>query len=266
MSAEHPLWFYWGHRHMTFLRYMTLRSACSIHGDVRLVMRDEEISPSVPWAEDQDFRHSDRLAKDWFPAVMELPLKHVRLEEVAPAIADLRTDDVHTSDLLSWWLMSSQGGTVCDMDIVFLKALPPIVEDVEIVAHPERPGLAPYVPIAYMQGRPNAKWQETYQRAMERHNPMVYQSCGGECLRPWPEGRLSWFIVYPWFGCTFRSILNYCLHAPHWPAIPDDCIGIHWYGGGMQERNQAIQGPGDLTSGALSWAVREVLKKEVIVP
>lgn len=266
MSSPHPLWFFWGQRHMTFLRYMTLRSACTVHPDVRLVLRDEEIVPTVTWAEDQDFRHTDRTARNWFPEAMNLPLTIVPLEEVAPGIAALRTDDVHTSDLLAWWLMATQGGTVCDMDIVFLKPLPPILNDVEIVLHPSRPGLVPYVPIAYMQGRPNEKWSETYQKAMERHNPSVYQSCGGECLRPWPEGTLSWFVVYPWFGSTFRSILNYCLHAPHWPGLPPECVGIHWYGGGMQTENQAIQSVDDLTTGALAWAVREVLSREVIAP
>jgi len=264
MASEHPLWFFWGQKHMTFLRYMTLRSACAVHSDVRLVTREEEVRPNLPWAEVQDFMVGRDNVRNWYREAMALPITRVPLGYIAPEIAALHADDVHTSDLLSWWLLATQGGTVCDMDIVFLKPLPLIVRDVEIVAHPNRPGLVPYVPIAYVQGRPAPKWRETYLKAMAAFDPKVYQSCGGENLRPWPDGRLDWFIIYPWFGSTFKHILNYCLLAPHWPPIPETCVGIHWYGGGMQAENQRIQSVEDLKAGALAWACREVLSREVI--
>lgn len=256
-TPEHPLWFFWGQKHMTFLRYMALRSACAIHADVRLILRDQELRPAVRWAEDQDFRHGDA-GRNWYEEAMRLPLRIVPLAEVAPDLAALRADDVHTSDLLSWWLMATQGGTVCDMDIVFLKPLPPILHEVEVVVHDGRKG---YVPIAYMQGRPNPKWTETYEKALAAYSPDVYQSCGGENLRPWPEPKLSPYVVYPWVGAVFLQILNYCFEAKHWPPLPDGCIGIHWYGGGTQQKNQRIQSVDDLTTGAVAWAVKEVLSR-----
>ena len=253
--GEWPLWFFWGQKDMTFLRYMTLFSACKIHPDVRLVVREEEIRPVVKWAEPQDFQHRPKV--DWMPKVCELPLSIVQLNDVAPEINALRADDVHTSDLLSWWLMATQGGTACDMDIVFLKPLPSIAQDVEIVRQ-----TIPfaYVPIAYMQGRPAEKWMETYRKALAAYNPEAYQSCGGENLKPWPEAALSQFIVYPWMGASFIQMLQYMFDAPHWPPLPDSTIGIHWYAGGLQARNQQITGPEDLKSGAMAWAVKEALR------
>lgn len=260
MSAEHPLWFYWGQKHMTFLRYMTLRSACAIHDDVRLVRPAEEINPTVNWAEDQDFRH-EGTTRNWIREALTLPLSVVPLDYIAPAIAALRADGVHTSDLLSWQLMATQGGTVCDMDIVFLKPLPPIRADVETPRYRYAGMREDYVPIAYLQGRPNEKWTDAYCRALAAYDPAVYQSCGTENLRPWPEPNLPACIVYPWVGGSYAQTLQYCFRSPSWPPIPDECIGIHWYAGGMQTENQRIQGPDDLREGAVAWAVKEVLNR-----
>jgi hypothetical protein len=243
---------------MTFLRYMTLESACRVHPDVRLVLRDPPVRPSVSWDEGQDFRLPHR-GKNWMPEAERLPLTRVPLEDVAPEIARLGADDVHTSDLLAWHLLATRGGTVCDMDIVFLAPPPPIRADVQITVHARR--RQAYVPIGFLQGRPCEKWAATFQKARANYNPDVYQSCGGENLRPYPPPLLSPFVVYPWGFFIRDEVLLHLFRSKRWPSFGPDCIGVHWYAGGAQAENQRIGGPADLGLGAVAWAVRSVLAK-----
>ena len=192
-----PLWFYWGEKTMSFLRYMTLRSACRIHDDVTLIIRNEPAEVSLKWIEKQDFMFKSD-TKNWYDDAVKLPLKIVYLDDIAPEIANLRADGVHTSDLLSWWILAQHGGTVCDMDIVFLKPLPKIQNNVEVVRYRYTCMNVDYFPIAYMQGHPDPKWKLSYDNAMRSYDPNVYQSCGAENLRPYPEPILPSNIVYPW--------------------------------------------------------------------
>jgi len=261
-----PLWFFWGQKRMSFLRYMTLRSACDVHADVRIIVRDEELRPAVKWVESQDFMNNDDGA-DWMAEAMKLPIRVHDLREIAPVLSDLRAPDVQTSDLLAWWILATIGGTVCDMDIVFLKPLPEIIENVEVARWERDVHRYDYLPIGYIQGRPHDKWRDAYAKALAAYDPNVYQSCGGENLKPWPEARLSPFVVYPWAGAVYRQILDYCFKTTHWPPLPVACVGVHWYGGAWQSENARINGPDDLEAGAVSWAIKTVLAgSEVVVP
>jgi hypothetical protein len=252
-----PLWFFWGQQNMTFMRYMTLRSACAVHADVRLVTRDS-VAVDVQWNESQDFQFVP-IGQNWFDEVRRLPVKIQHLKDLAPSIAAMNADDVHTSDLLAWHLLATEGGTVADMDIVFLSPLPRIAEPVQIAVHRVR---SPYVPVAFMQGKPHPFWSKTLSRALAAYVPAVYECCGARSIaKPWPDPCLSPSIVYPWVGSAWQQIFNYCFAAPHWPPIPAECIGIHWYGGANWEANRKITGPSDEIGGAAGWAVRKVLSR-----
>lgn len=271
-----PIWFFWSGDHLTFLRWMTLASACHYHDDVVLVRRmDNErdrlskLKAAEHWHEHQDFQRQAR-GKNWLE---HLPssVRTVALHEVAPEIAELAAPDVHTSDLLAWWILAEHGGTAADMDIVFIRPLPEITHPIQLVLCTGWP-LTDYMPIGFMQGQPSPFWRTMYQRARERYDPNVYQSCGGPCFPPWPEipepkRLLSEYVVYP-FALRAEWMLwhPWMFESETWPEIPEECVGIHWYGGKNQKFNWTVDEDGvETMPGAVPWAVRKVLA-ELKVP
>lgn len=253
------LWFYWGQKHMSFLRWMTLFSATQVHQRVTLILRRTPVRPKVRWGEQQDFQRRPS-GFNWMDNLSAVPITTAYLEDVAPEIAALEAPDVQTSDLLAWWILSEHGGTVADMDIVFLKGLPEIKFDIQVVrfeGYP-KPG---YVPVTFMQGRPCSTWRETYRRALAMYHPDNYESCGSGALMPRPMSRLSEHVVFPWAGRYAWSLWHKWLFGTDkWPKIPDESIGIHWYAGRNQNFNQSITGPTKLCAGAVGWAVKSALR------
>jgi hypothetical protein len=204
--TEHPLWLYWGGNHLTYLRWATIATAARFHDHVILVRRPERASVHVPavdaaqhWHEHQDFQRPLE-GKNW---IGEIPksVELVTLEEVAPQIAELEAPDVQTSDLLAWHLLATRGGTVADMDVVFIDRLPEVTHPIQMVVCTGWP-LAGYMPIGFLQGEPCDFWRAMYRRAREAYNPKVYQSCGAERFPPWaeipePKRLLPEHVVYP---------------------------------------------------------------------
>lgn len=250
-----PLWFFWGQPHMTFLRYLTLLTACQIHKNVVLVRRSEALKPAVQWRERQDFQEPPR-GKNYLEEALKLPLSVYELNELAPEIEALKGPDVQTSDLLAWWLLSRYGGSMADMDIVFLKPLPEIKNDIELVVFSGEPK-AGYAPVSFMQGRACPTWDRAYQTALRFYAPDEYESCGSICLPSGIKPRLSERIVFPWAGkYPWSKWHNWMFETNEFPTIPQDCCGIHWYAGHNQKYNQAIAGPEDLTKGAVAAAAK----------
>jgi hypothetical protein len=267
------LWFYWGGDHLTFLRWATLASACQMHPRVILVRRRHDpdqrraaLDAARTWHERQDFQEEAN-GRNW---MSDLPagIQVMWLDEVAPEIAAVQAPDVQTSDLLGWWLLANHGGTVADMDVVFIRSLPVVEADVQIVVCSGWPKVG-YMPIGFLQGRPCDYWRSMYRRARERYDPRIYESCGAGLFLPWdqiPESKrlLPESIVYPfalkaewgrWHAWMFQS--------PEWPDIPEECCGIHWYGGNNQRFNRAITADNiEDWDGAVPWAVRQMLAKK----
>lgn len=258
-KSSDTLWFYWGQEHMTFLRWMTLFSAARIHDNVVLILRRNPVQSKVNWKEQQDFQQKP-IGHNWIKNIGALSVKTIYLEETIPEIARLEAPDVQTSDLLAWWLLSEHGGTVADMDIVFLTELPQIEFDVQVAVFDGYPKSG-YMPVTFMQGRPCSIWREAYQRALRSYHPDKYKSCGSDVLIPRPISRLSQHVVFPWAGHASWSLWHkWLFEAETWPEIPDDCCGIHWYAGHNQRFNQAIKDPLHVTRGAVAWAVKQVLR------
>lgn len=261
-----PIWFYWGGKALSFLRWSTLVSVGLYHDDVRLVVRRGK-SPRAAskWSGiDQDFHHPNTTV-DYYDRLKDVPggVTVIEIDEIAPAIANLRAPDVHTSDLLSWHILSAYGGTVADMDIVFHGPVPEVERDVQVVCFTKFSQVG-YVPVGFMQGRPCDLWREMLGRAAAAYDPNFYESCGSTCIQPSVRGTLPETIVFPWAGrYAWDEWHEFMFGSPTWPTIPPEpeCCGIHWYGGHNQEWNRQIKCAADLPCGAIGAAVKETLKR-----
>jgi hypothetical protein len=256
-KAEFPLWLFWGQPTLTWMRYLTPVSACAVHGDVRLVIRSKPVRATPAWAEEQDFQMEPSGPNLW-PLVERLPLEVIELADVAPEIAAMEASDIHTADLLGWHLMAEHGGACADMDVIFFDALPPITNDVMIPIH-KIPGCKPYAPIGYIAGRPCETWKGIMARALERYHPNVYQSCGAECVDLHDAGLLPATIVYPFAHMRPKRLNQWMFDCTTFPPIPENCVGLHWYGGGHQAVNQKVTCFDDLPEGAVKHIAREVI-------
>jgi len=268
-KSSNTLWFFWGPNELSYLRYMTLLSASLIHDDITLVLRKHPVSLMTKFWERQECEifiaeRSTYLCLNQDKKKLPANIKIKYLEDVAPEIAALKAHDVHTSDLLSWYLLANYGGTVADMDIVFLKPLPEIKEDVQVVVFANQPKEG-YMPVTFMQGRPCLEWEDIYRRARDAYDPDIYECCGASVIETPPTGNLSEHVVFPWAGKhKIRHWHGWLFRLKRWPTIPDDCIGLHWYAGRNQEWNQKIRSEADLKLGAVSWACRKVLENASI--
>lgn len=255
------IWFYWGNPHMTFLRYMTLWSACAFNQDVALVTPKDPRARRGNWAEAPEFD----LGENYMERLGDLPLRRYSLEDIFPGLARLQAPEVQTSDLLAWLILWQYGGTVADMDIVFTKPVPKVEHDINFVAfdgHP-KPG---YTPVSFLQGKPCGQWREVLRDAMRAYEPEQYESCGAAHLErlfrgaeafhrlpsrivfPWAEGEVPWA---EWGRMTFRE-----LHP-----LPPETIGIHWYAGSIEGQmyNRVISPSWlrDFPDRTISRAIRE---------
>jgi len=256
------MWFFWGQDHLSFMRYITLLSAKQVHDDVRLIIRGgEPVRDEVTWTEDQDFRH-EADGKNWLQGACEIVGENsiYPLDYIAPEIAKLRAPDIHTSDLLSWYLLAKRGGTVADMDIVFIKPIPKVEHDVQVIR--QKWPRETIIPVGFMQGRPCETWDQIYQLALKRYDPNDYQSCGTNCAQPSIGGQISPFVAYPWSGQRMCDIFNWMFGSDTWPELPEECCAIHWYAGGNQHWNQKIKSIDDCPPGAIRWAINLILERQ----
>lgn len=259
------VWFFWGNDHLTFLRWMTLESACRVHENVVLVRRQPVPQVSPPWKETQDFQYGAR-GRNW---MNELPagVTTLWLEEIAPEIANLKAPDVQTSDMLAWWALARHGGTVADMDIVFTESIPLVTHPIHMVVCTGHP-LVGYTPIGLLQGQPCSFWELMFQKSLARYDPNVYQSCGAMLFPPWgqipePKALLPECIVYPWALIASWDLWHdWMFTSPSWPKPPVGCCGIHWYGGKNQAHNQAMTEETVMhMRGAVPDAIRKLLRE-----
>jgi hypothetical protein len=252
-----PLWFFWGQKHMSFLRWVTLYSARRIHSDVRLVVRSNAERPAVQWIEKQDFQYGPPKT-DWMPKVAGLGVTIIDINEIAPEVAKLHAPDIQTADLLRLYVMGKFGGTTCDTDVVFLKPLPEIKEDVQLVVFSGHPK-PHYIPIGFMQGRPSIQWLKIFQAAWDAYDPAIYESCGEKNFPRDTRPVLSERVIFPWAGKYRWSLWkNWLFESRTWPPIPDDCIGLHWCASYAQKWNQSYCCAADVKRGVMAWAIKQV--------
>jgi hypothetical protein len=208
------------------------------------------------WAETQDFMFDD--LKDYSLELNNLNIELEWLEDEYPEIAALDISDVHTSDILAWYILARKGGVVSDTDIIYTSSF-----DYERFKNTEfgivcfkgwpKPD---YMPVSFMISQPNPIHEKIYQASLKNVDKNVYESAGTICIeksvgsfrnieKQYPEidvDRLPSQIVFPFSEArpwSEYSKLAFSYNA--YPHLHKDAIGIHWYAGapGHQEINVA---------------------------
>ena len=165
-----PIYLYWGNDKLSFLRFLTIHTLCKFNERVVLIKRRRRnyVHDNLEWTEiKQDFQSFEGMDYSSYINYPNLTIEY--LEEDYPEIALRNLSDVHISDLLGWYILATKGGTISDMDILYIKPVPEIVADIQLVSfsdHPKRD----YIPVSFMQGRPNQFYKEVFIRAVQNAN------------------------------------------------------------------------------------------------
>ena len=253
MSRKHQptldtIYLYWGNKKLSFLRYLTVYSACKYNPKVTLILKrgDER---GGKWGKAGT---DNNPVEDYMPRLLnEKPtnLTIQYLEDFAPNIP-LATD-VYISDTLTWFLLANYGGTVADMDILFIDKVPDVTYDIGLIKYPLLQCGDVY-PVGFLQGKPNDIFSAILDQALSNTDYSQHQVVGSDLLKRFIPNidasalNVKWHpheLVYPFSdylvsGSMIRAAIKrtFVLNC----TLPNKCIGIHWYGGGAQEYNNII--------------------------
>lgn len=252
-------YFYWGSEVMSYLRYMTFYTFRAHNPDWKIVLvkrREPLEAQSYEWAEQQDFMFDP--LPDYSDKLDELDIDIEYLEDEYPEIAAMDISDVHTSDILAWYVLGYKGGIVADTDIIFVR---PFDHDrfktTEFgICCFQRFPKPDYMPVSFMISQPNEIFRYIYRKSTELVDKTVYESAGTivieKSLGSFKEicdkfgdsveiTRLPSKIVFPWAeDFPWNVYSHFAFGSDSYRTLSKDCVGIHWYAGapGHQRINQ----------------------------
>ena len=250
------IYFYWGNKTLSFLRYITLYSFCKFNPDwkVNLILKDNE-KEWKRWASgEQD--DNTYTGKDYLPEVEKLDINIKGFDYNFIINIDPCMMNPHIKDLLWWYILATQGGFVTDMDIVFFGSFSLIYEklkldnaDIALTCFSGLP-LEKYIPVTLMGGSPNNSFfKDILERAKRNYDPHSYECCGTKCIgfdnltriqeayKFLKVVQLPDTIIYP-FITKYEpaDFVDALCKLDKSEELLEDTIGIHWYGGGLAEQ------------------------------
>lgn len=248
------IYFYWGNETLSYMRYMTLHSFCLFNPDwkVYLIRNTNNSKRNLSGTiEKQD--KTEYTGPDYSHLISDLKIDVIAFENSMidlPEEVVASMSDVHIKDILNWKLLMTNGGLVCDMDVLFTSPIPtPFFDDIDVglicfTGHPKKD----YIPVSIMYANPCRFYANVYNRALNNYVPSIYECLGTNCIkeknieeieknyeelsiRRLPDSLIFPFIEYPWH---VGVDMQYYVDATH--TMHRDSIGIHWYGGAPQSQ------------------------------
>jgi len=241
------IFFFWSNDKMSWLRYMTLYSFRKYHPDWQV---DLYVSPksksSKPWV---DFNVQDFFTyqgADYKDAIKELniniiPFKLERPGHPEEDWANLPAN--HESNFCRYLQLSQDGGVHADMDILFLKSLNPLLNELNTakinaaISH-----IKHYFSIGFLLSVPNSPFfRDVYLNAFETYQKHLYQGSGILTLhKKWKDWKVL-VAAYP--DLKFYNIPMNVMYALDsfevdkifqqncCNVVTENTYGIHWYAG-----------------------------------
>lgn len=236
--------FYWGADTLPLLRFATLWSFREYNPDWQIILYQPlRLTKEKTWrtAEQKDGFEE---GQDW-----SHKLDEIRVTRKIVTMKDFRFTDtaseVTKSDLLRWHLLAEQGGLWSDMDILYVKPISAFLTQPEsdtYVCHTNPPSRGRrgahryhYHSIGFLLSSGNNPfYRRLSQVAVDHYCPRDYQSLGSLLIGSYyPPERISkavvnipMEVVYPYDSLHIPAIFGESTEA-----LPQESIGLHWYGG-----------------------------------
>lgn len=270
--------FYWGNSQMSFLRYLTLYSFCKYNPDWEVVLRVYMHQEKRRWTSEEKSDKDFPEYPDFYSHVKKLPVKIKYLNEfVQDGIEDEHMADAHVKDLMNWRILSTTGGFVADMDILFFRPMSKLVgleADTVINCFDKMPSPS-YIPVTLMGSQgDNRFYGDILRTAVEMYDPEVYESCGASAMpytsidfirEDYPElsvTKMPDTSVYP-LVTKYENGLELIHKENRLEELLEikEAVGVHWYAGSPlgQMSNSEIS-PDSKSDSTLAHLVRRIYR------
>lgn len=225
------LYLYWSGQPLSWLRYLTVFSFKKQNPDWQVkVYYSKETNLFAFWnTGEQNLVYK---GKDYFPKLSKL----AEIEVFDPAVVGFgNIHEVHKSDLFRLWVLHKYGGVYSDFDILYTKPMPEVTQR---WFHKDMDGDYCIGLLAAESGDTVLKY--LLEQAKLRTYTNKYQAYGSRLWRVMLEGSEleGWNIpknlVYSCYWAELEKLLT--------EDLPDDAVGIHWFGGSsfMAEWNNKL--------------------------
>jgi hypothetical protein len=234
--------FYWGGRQLSYLQYLTIVNFKKLNPDWKINF----YFPAHPQIHSSWGSYEQKYnfcGDDYFNKLMELGVDVKKIECKELGFSE-DISEVHKSDFLRWYLLSTVGGLWSDMDILYFRPIENMSlnckenSEIDTIVSICRYGHS----IGFLLSSPNNKYfKELWDNSHKYWTKENYQSIGVSMINKLfpsiesinkilPELKvinLSMSTVYPLDATQikniFRSISSKLIHR--------DTIGLHWYAG-----------------------------------
>lgn len=238
MSINKKIYFFWGNKTMSWMRYMTLFSFRKMNPDWDMTLYISEHSENrKTWhmRNLQDFFYYK--GDDYLPRISELDITIKKHEG-----HNLKTPS-HASNFFKWDILSTIGGIYSDMDILWFKPIDKFYE--QIKDYDVAICQSDFLSIGLLGSSGNKFYSDIYNNTFKNYDKSRYQSAGVESIydlykceqsqvlnkakKKYPGLRfynIPMNLVYPFDS---KRVDQSFKHSHN--ILPADSIGYHWYAG-----------------------------------
>lgn len=229
---------YWGGGPMYYLRYMTIKTFMKHNPDWKIMLWYPRY-PNTRFTWHSGEQNDNLKCKDFLPEAMDLPIDTTSVDFTQFGFTN-EISEVHKSDFIRLWLLSTIGGVWSDMDIFYFKPMNSLYFNTEenntietvycnrIYGHS----------VGFLMGSQSNKFfGQLMQLSKVEFNPHMYQSIGSLTYNKYfpnpasinqltPAINMSMDVVYSHNAGDIPNIINGTE-----VKFTNESIGLHWYAG-----------------------------------
>jgi hypothetical protein len=239
--------FYWGNEKLSYLRYLSVYSFRKLNPDWHIKIHVPAVLSTDLPAWNTMHQKNIKIDKDYFDRLEELDVEII--EQDFSEDFDNSAHEVHKCDFLRWKVLAEEGGVWSDIDILYVKPISDLIENVEeesadiFLCNFKKSKHA----IGFlMSSENNSFFRKLSELAQANYDKTVYQCIGSKLIDYNYHSRVR---IRKAFGketavCFIDPASVYTLQEAQIPMFftpPNDellslidslgIIGFHWYAG-----------------------------------
>jgi hypothetical protein len=255
MAIPKRIFFFWGNKTMSWLRYLTLRSFRELNPDWEMILyKTTCIKKDKPWVEEVNQDFFEYRGIDY---TNELDKLRIQINEWSlPELPDIGAS--HLSNFLKWYKLYAHGGIYADMDILWVKPIDKLYE--QMIDYDTAICVTKFLSIGLLAAHTtNKMFKDLFDNALNTYDPKHYQCVGVNSIYRLlygdkifkDSGEVNWNALalcdifndikamWPFlkiFNIPFKTVYPYgCtdmfkVFVENHP-LPEETIGLHWYAG-----------------------------------
>ncbi len=238
--------FYWGGKQLSYLRALSIKTFQRLNPQWKITLHVPRIISQAKPQWDTMQQKNICVNEDYLSSVSGI---NIQMHDFEDYNFDNQAHEVHKSDFLRWLLLGTQGGVWSDIDILYLRPMEQLIDNVESNAHIDTV-LCPLKPpakhtVGFLMSSPYnqfCSWMHETSRAC--YDPEIYQCMGSDILNQNFPGLQSF---HDQFDNKFLFLDRYSVYAVtskeiqrFFQPVEQDLkkkvarsgvIGLHWFAG-----------------------------------